>query len=38
MYEDYKKEGLIMRKNYIKNKITEEKFKKWINKFYIDKT
>ena len=37
MYEDYKKEGLIMRKKYSQNKITKDEFIKWIKKFYISK-
>lgn len=37
MYEDYKREGSIMRKKYLQNKITKDEFKKWINKFYIEK-
>lgn len=37
MYEDYKKEGLIIRKNYMNNKITENEFREWIKKSYIEK-
>lgn len=37
MYEDYKKEGLTMRKKYSQNKITKDDFKNWIKKFYIEK-
>ena len=37
MYEDYKREGSIMRKKYLQNKITKDEFKKWLNKFYIEK-
>lgn len=35
MYEQYKKEGTTMRKQYIMDKISAKEFKQWMTKFYI---
>lgn len=37
MYNKYKTEGSIIRKQYIQNKITAKEFKKWMENFYIRK-